>query len=125
MPHRPTARLTALIAALLVSLTACEWGFVTGTETDRIVGSDPQSVTLSLGEELIVQLRTVGPGEYASPPGISTRSVQFLGVEYAGVQVPAGPTQEFHFRGVARGTAVLHFTHTYSDREVEHTVTVR
>jgi len=98
-------------------------------------GGDPVSVAVSgrtsrtfsvpVRTEFSVTLQTIGPGEYASPPAISSTAVQYLGVAEVGPFVPAGPTQRFRFQAKARGQAILVFHHTDRNAAVEDTVDVR
>lgn len=90
-----------------------------------IMGSDSQSVTVPAGTEFSVTLQTVGPGEYSSPPAISSDAVRFVTVSLVSPYVPAGPTQRFQFAAMTRGKAVIVFQHTGNDREVQDTVDVR
>lgn len=62
-----------------------------------IKGSNSQTFIVPAGSEFTVTLGTVGPGEYSSPPTVSSEVVQFLDVSLVGPYVPAGPTQRFHF----------------------------
>ena len=84
-----------------------------------------RTVAAHVGEEVVVTLQTVGPGEFASPPSVSSPSVRFVDVSQAEVVVPAGPTQRFRFVAVSRGRAVVTFRHTTQPRVVEDTVDVR
>lgn len=70
-------------------------------------------------------LQTVGPGEYESPPSVSSPALRFLDESLVSPSVPAGPTQLFRFRAEARGTAVVTFYDTGDDPTVEDTVLVR
>ena len=84
-----------------------------------------QRLDASVGAEIIVTLQTIGPGEFASPPVISSNNVRFVDVSQADVAVPAGPTQRFRFKAVAPGRAVITLRHTFQNRVVEDTVDVR
>jgi hypothetical protein len=90
-----------------------------------IVGDTSQSLTVPAGSQFTVTLQTIGPGEYSSPPTVSSGAVQFLDVAQAAFAVPAGPTQRFRFEATTRGTAVIVFQHTGNNRTVEDTVDVR
>jgi hypothetical protein len=128
MPHLPRSlrRITpggtraAVAAVATLLLGACGDG-------DPVSVSDGGSRTIParVGLEIVVTLQTVGPGEYASPPSVSSPSVRFLDVSQADVAVPAGPTQRFRFLAVSRGRAVITFRHTAQARVVEDTVDVR
>ena len=95
------------------------------TEARTITGPDGQSITALRGTEFTIRLQTVGAGEFASPPAISSDAVRFLDVRQADFNVPGGPTQDFRFRAVAPGTVTIEFVHTGSSRRVVDTVEVR
>lgn len=92
-----------------------------------VLGPDAptHSVSVRLGTEVRRKLQTIGPGEYRNPPTISSPSLRFEGVVLAGPYVPAGVTQEFRFKAVAKGQAVVTFTHTENGPTIEDTVNVR
>ena len=98
-------RLLSLLSAIAV---------VTGCSNDVLGANGIPSRTLSLkvGEALELTLQSIGPGEYASPPAISSTSLRFLDVSLVTPAVPAGVTQKFRFRGQAAGRAVIAFEHT-------------
>ena len=97
-----------VLAAVMVG--AC--GLEKTTAAVSVTGGASRSVAASVGDEIDITLQTVGFGEYASPPEVSSSAVQFLSVGQASVTVPAGPTQIFRFRAVAPGQAIVVFTHT-------------
>jgi hypothetical protein len=107
----------ATIVALI--LAAC------GPEPLAQSGLPRGTLTVVVGQKLDLKLQTIGPGEYASPPAISSPAVRFLGVAYVGPAVPAGPTQKFSFQAMAPGLAVIVFQHTSENPTVEDTVEVR
>lgn len=112
-------RATALVLAVLV-LPACH--------ADRVVavnGRTSRTLSTSVGAEVDITLGTVGPGEYASPPSVSSPSVRFVGVSYVSPAVPAGPTQLFRFEAVSKGRAIILFRHTNDDPVVQDTIDVR
>ncbi len=82
------------------------------------------SLTIVVGRELDVTLGTLGPGEYLSPPTISSSAIKFLDAELVGPNVPAGPTQRFRFVAMALGEAVITFRHTAGNPVIEDTVSV-
>lgn len=82
-------------------------------ETIRVIASEVFGVTL----------QTIGPGEYASPPLISSPAVRFLQVTLL-EPVPAGPTQRFRFQAVQSGRAVITFRHTGQGPTIQDTVEV-
>jgi len=71
-----------------------------------------QTLTVPAGTEFSVTLQAIGPGEYASPPTVSSGVVHFLGVSLVGPYVPAGPTQQFRFNATTRGNAIIVFRYT-------------
>jgi hypothetical protein len=77
------------------------------------VGADVEGTTVvvDVGEELILTLQTIGPGNYEEAV-VTGEAVESLGSEYATLQNPGGPTQLFHFRGVAPGQATVSIPHT-------------
>lgn len=90
-----------------------------------IKGSTSQSFTVPAGTQFSVTLQTIGPGEYASPPTVSSEAVHFLDVSLVSPYVPAGPTQRFRFDATTRGKAIIVFQHSGTTRIVEDTVDVR
>lgn len=101
--------------------------FLSGGCSSPLQVNGPPSRTLSLvaGQKVDVRLQTVGPGEYSSPPTVSSSAVRFLGVSLVGPYVPAGPTQVFRFIALAPGQAIVAFHHTGLDPEVDDTINVR
>ena len=97
----------ALFASLFVftmSCTACGRGILSVSPDDLNRG-----LLLGVGQELRIDLGNVGPGVYGSPPQISSSSVRFLGVDVIPPYGPAGPLQEFRFKAVTPGQAIIHF----------------
>lgn len=82
-------------------------------------------VSAHVGDRIEITLQTIGPGEYASPPAISSPAVTFLDVIGCGDPIPAGPTQCFRFRAAQPGLAIVTFTHTERNAPVQDTVDVR
>src|SRR5512138_167157 len=72
-------------------------------------GIPSQSLSIKAGRELDLTLQTIGPGEYASPPSVSSDVLRFLDVRLVTPPVPAGVTQRFRFEAVAPGRAVIVF----------------
>ena len=89
-----------------------------------ITDGGSRTIASRVGTEIDVTLQTIGPGEYASPPRVSSGSVRFVDVSYLD-PVPAGPTQRFRFQAVAPGRAIITFRHTAQARVVEDTVDVQ
>jgi hypothetical protein len=109
-------RLRGLIVAL--ALVGCGQGPLEAN------GVPSHSLTIKAGRELDLTLQTIGPGEYASPPLVSSASVRFLDVQIVTPNVPAGLTQHFRFEAVRPGVAVIHFQHTAQGPTIEDTVNV-
>ena len=116
------SRTRVIPVLVLLSASACGGKNPVGL---AIVGSTSQSVTVPAGDQFTVTLQTIGPGEYSSPPTVSSGAVQFIDVGQVTPVVPAGPTQRFRFDAVSRGKAVIVFQHTGNNRTVEDTVDVR
>ena len=87
-------------------------------------GIPSQTLSMMAGRELDLTLQTIGPGEYVSPPSVSSAVLRFLSVRLVTPPVPAGVTQRFRFEAVAPGTAVIVFHHTDDDPTIEDTVDV-
>jgi len=90
-----------------------------------IKGSTNQTLTVPAGTQFTVTLQTIGPGEYGSPPTVSSGAVDFLDVSLVSPYVPAGPTQRFRFDATTRGKGIIVFQHTGNNPTVEDTVDVR
>jgi hypothetical protein len=90
-----------------------------------MTGSTSRTFTVPSGSQFSVTLQTIGPGEYSSPPGLSSSAVQFRDVADVCPCVPAGPTQRFRFLAAGPGSAIVSFTHTDRNPIVEDTVLVR
>jgi hypothetical protein len=122
-----TMRLRSITFGLL-TLAAIAGVVATGCHASDIVvvkASERDSrIAATVGDRIEITLQTIGPGEYASPPAISSPAVAFLDAASCGDPVPAGPTQCFHFRAAVRGQAVVTFTHTDRNPSVQDTVDV-
>ena len=90
-----------------------------------ITGSTSRTFTVPAGSQFSVTLQTIGPGEYSSPPALSSSAVEFRDVADVSPYVPAGPTQRFRFLAAGPGSAIVTFTHTDRNPMVEDTVLVR
>jgi len=108
-----------VVVATTLLLLACAGEPLSQTEVSG------ERFAVSVGQTLSLKLQTIGPGEYASPPEISSAAIRFVAMSYVGPAVPAGPTQEFRFRAVAHGLALISFRHTGMGRMVQDTVDVR
>ena len=89
----------------------------------EIHGSQGQALSLAVGQDLAVTLGNVGPGEYGAP-SMSSGVLHYLGVSIVGPNLPSGPTQQFRFRAVAAGRAILSFKSSGSGPLVVDTVNV-
>lgn len=116
--ERETLGIAVLSVCLGGGLLAC------GSGPLEVEFEPSHSLTISAGRELDVTLGTVGPGDYASPPTISSTAVRFLDVQLVAPYVPAGPRQQFRFMAVGPGDAVITFHHTDGGPTVEDTVRV-
>lgn len=108
-----------LVALSLVSAAAC------GADSITLTDRRSASYTVDKGTQLTIELGTVGSGSYQSPPSVSSPSVEFLGESPGPVAVPSGPIQEFRFKAVSAGRAVIVFQHTGSNPTVTDTIIVR
>ena len=75
-------------------------------------GIPSRTLSLNVRQTLELTLQTIGPGEYASPPSISSTSVRFVDVMLVTPGVPAGVTQRFRFRAESPGRSIIMFQHT-------------
>ena len=99
-----------------------------GCGSDNLVsanGSPDRALSLAVGQDLALTFQSIGPGEYVSPPTISSPVVEFRDVALVTPAVPASVTQRFRFRAVAPGQAVIRFEHTGQGPAVEDTVNVQ
>jgi hypothetical protein len=111
-----------VIAAAALTLGACNGETATSVlEVDHV----SQSIAARVGQEVDITLGTVGPGEYASIPSISSPAVRFLDVSDVGPYVPAGVRQRFRFTARASGVAIITFRHSGTNPVVTDTVAVR
>jgi hypothetical protein len=117
---RAIARVVPILTILIAS--ACS---ERNPVSVSIKGSTSQTLTVPAGTQFTVTLQTIGPGEYGSPPTVSSGAVDFLDVSLVSPYVPAGPTQRFRFDATTRGKAIIVFQHTGNNRTVEDTVDVR
>ena len=94
-----------------------------------IVGTKSQTVVAEVGDEVQITLGNTGPGEYVSPPQISSAVLTFLSVDVVPPYTPAGPNQRFRFKAIARGQAIVSFRRFLNDSplgpSVDDTVKVR
>jgi hypothetical protein len=116
---RAARRAPILAALLLVGAASC------GADTITFPYPGNGSLSVPAGAQFTIVLQTVGPGEYQSPPAVSSANVQFLDVSQAAVSVPAGPTQQFRFRAVRTGQAVVVFQNSGLSPRLTDTIVVR
>ncbi|HEV2751960.1 MAG TPA: hypothetical protein VGV12_15670 [Gemmatimonadales bacterium] len=109
-----------------VGTIACAAFFLTACAKQPLAvrGFQGQTLSVAVGQELDVTLQTVGPGQYESPPMVSSPSLQFLSVAFVGPYVPAGPTQQFKFKGEAPGQAIVVFQHSGNNPTITDIVNV-
>lgn len=112
------SRVAGSLVWLLSLLASC------ATEPLSVRGSQSQTLDIAVGQELDVTLQTVGPGQYLSPPSVSSVSLRFLDVAFVSPSVPAGPTQRFRFEGEAPGQVIVVFQHSGNDPTITYTVDV-
>ena len=114
------------IARVLGTLVAAAFGVAgCGGSPTEVNGSRGETLSVMAGQELSLTLQSIGPGEYASPPWVSSAALRFLDVRLVGPAVPAGVTQRFRFAALRRARAIVVFHHTGQGRTVEDTVDVR
>ena len=114
--RHPALQLSGLL--LILGLSNCGQGPLEDN------GAPSHTLSIEQGRVLQLKLQTVGPGEYASPPVISSAAVRFLDVQPVLPAVPAGLTQRFRFDAAEPGDAVIVFHHTAQGPTVEDTIEV-
>jgi len=115
-----SARTFLLPGCLVLALANC------GQAPLEANGYPSHSLSIKSGRELELTLQTIGPGEYASPPVVSSPAVRFLEVALVTPAVPGGPTQRFTITAVSPGVAVVVFHHTVqTSTTVEDTINVQ
>lgn len=113
-------RKRVVLGGLALALCAC------APDHAVAVGALPNSrIEVAVGSEIRVMLGTVGPGEYVSPPTLSSTRIRFLDVTPVGPFVPAGARQLFRLRAVAAGRSIIAFHHSVQGVVVTDTVDVR
>lgn len=114
----PAARLLPLL--LVLAGLGCSSDGVTG-----VSGQPGRTVQVTVHGEVQLRLQSIGPGEYVSPPQLSSAAVRFVGASLTGPAVPAGVTQLFSFIGAAPGTAIVTFVHTGTSGTIVDTIHVQ
>jgi hypothetical protein len=98
---------------MFISVTGSMLAAACSSQTPfEVSGVPPSSFALAVGREIAIQMGTVGPGEYVSPPTLIGSSLQFLGVTTPSFVPPSGVQQVFHFKGVTAGQTVIVFHNT-------------
>lgn len=99
-----------------------------GCNAERIValpGAETHHVDVAMGDLVDITLRAIALGSYISPPAISSPVIVLLSVtDPDKFPVPAGPAQQFRFRAVAPGMAVVTFTPAEPGPTVVDTIVV-
>ena len=90
------------------------------------LAAEGQTLRVAVGEELDLtfQTRPSDPGEYESPPSISSSSLQFLDVTAFRPAPQAGLAQRFRFKGAIPGRAIVVFHHSGKSPVIRDTVNV-
>jgi hypothetical protein len=112
-------------------LIAGIWIFVKSwtyrNDADRyVLRTEGETLRIAVGEELELtfQTRPSDPGEYESPPSISSSSLQFLDVTAFRPLPQAGLAQRFRFKGAIPGRAIVVFHHSGKSPVIRDTVNV-
>lgn len=119
----------ALVAALAAA--GCKADTVTAYgDGGDVNGVATHTIAASAGSDVVIRLQNIGPGEYATPPGVSSPEIHFVGMIPPDVVVPAGVTQRFRFHADAAGRVVITFHHTggaagLTVPDVQDTIVVR
>lgn len=112
------SRLLTLLS--LVLLAGCD--AADPVAPDQIGG---ETIAVPANQAFGITLQTIGPGEFTSPPRVTSTSVRFVAMEYPAAVVPAGVTQRFQFQALRPGRAVITFGHTITDLVVQDTIIVQ
>ena len=109
---------------MLILATLLFAGCGSETPTDP-TGRSGRAFTVQAGQELEIRLQSIGPGEYRSPPSVSSSAIRFRDVSLAAPHVPAGVTQLFRFQAVGAGRAIVVFRHSEQSPTMIDTVDVQ
>ena len=90
----------------------------------HVLRTEGETLRIAVGQELELTFQTIGPGEYESPPSISSSSLQFLDVTAFRPAPRAGLAQRFRFKGVIPGRAIVVIHHSGSSPVIRDTVNV-
>ncbi len=115
----------AILAAAAAIAGGCRTTVITAPTKISVVGETSRTIDASVGDEIDVLLEVMGPGYYDSLPAVSFPSVKFLDESEALPVVPAGPREQFRFRAVSLGTAVVDFEAEAPAPPVEDTIVVK
>lgn len=112
LPQRGHLRMKATRLAAALSLiafgVACDGGGPV-----EVLDAKSRAVLIKVGDQIEINLHTIGSGSYALVPLSSGSPVRFVGESVPpGVIDPGGPHQRFTFEGVSRGMAVIEIRHT-------------
>jgi len=115
-----------LVLGLLI---AAIWIFVKAwtdqNDADRyVLRTEGETLRIAVGQELDLTFQTIGPGEYESPPSISSSSLQFLDVTAFRPAPRAGLAQRFRFKGAIPGRAIVVIHHSGKSPVIRDTVNV-
>ncbi len=111
MRRGPAAVAVMLAACLVGACAASQAPTAPASQSEPVtVGGSSQTATASVGEEIDVTLRTLGPGQFDSMPTLSSGAVQFAGAAIVPPYDPGGPRQQFRFTAPRPGTTVVTFT---------------
>jgi hypothetical protein len=120
---RRSATVAGLAGLLPLSLVIAIAGCSSGTPTG-VNGASGGRFELGVGQQVQLRLQSIGPGEYAAPPQMSSGSAHFVNVSLVGPAVPAGVTQLYSFIGVDPGTTIVTFVHSGTSAIVVDTLVV-
>ena len=109
-------------------LTLGIWIFVKAWtyRNDADLPTEGETLRIAVGEELELtfQTRPSDPGEYESPPSISSSSLQFLDVTAFRRAPRAALVQRFRFKGAIPGQAIVVIHHSGKSPVIRDTVNV-
>ena len=109
-------------------LTLGIWIFVKAWtyRSDADLRTEGETLRIAVGEELELtfQTRPSDPGEYESPPSISSPALQFVDVTAFRPAPWAGLAQRFRFKGAIPGRAIVVIHHSGKSPVIRDTVNV-
>jgi len=103
----------AACAALVAAVFACQSnGQGTDPAVVQLTGAQRgEHVEVAVGDEIDIELQTVGPGEYETP-AVSSDAVQFVSASQLTPPNPAGPRQLYRFEALQGGSAQVSIPHS-------------